>query len=77
MAHDRIAVLVTYVGGPLHGQRHHLDSAPQQLWRELPDGAALLYACRMQSGEHAVYAPVGMAEHVFLDLLPTVERNTA
>ncbi|WP_036169749.1 hypothetical protein [Noviluteimonas dokdonensis] len=76
----RVIVIVTFVGGPLHGLQQALDSPAEQFWRDLPNGSALLYGRRWMSADdggdspaHAVYSPVGMSEHAFRELLPTVE----
>ncbi len=68
-------VIVTFVGGPLHGLQQVLDAPPAQLWRDLPNGSALLYQCRWQSADgnrRAVYSPVAMSEHAYRELLQTV-----
>lgn len=72
-------VIVTFVGGPLHGLQQRLDAPPEQVWRDLPNGSALLYGRRWASApvgdtpSCAVYSPVGMSEHAYRELLPTVD----
>jgi hypothetical protein len=69
-------VIVTFVGGPLHGLQQELDAPPERFWRDLPNGSALLYGCRWRSdatGGHAVYSPVGMSPHAYRELLQTVD----
>lgn len=68
-------VIVTFVGGPLHGLQQVLSAPAAQLWRDLPNGSALLYGCRWRSpggGRRAVYSPVAMSEHAYRELLQTV-----
>ena len=84
MSHFHSRVIVTFVGGPLHGMQQELDAPPEQFWRDLPNGSALLYGRRWCSGDaggsvsrdvpmYAVYSPVGMSEHAYRELLQTVE----
>jgi hypothetical protein len=84
MSHFHSRVIVTFVGGPLHGMQQALDAPPEQFWRDLPNGSALLYGRRWCSGDaggsvsrdvpmYAVYSPVGMSEHAYRELLQTVD----
>ena len=84
MPHPNLRVIVTFVGGPLHGMQQKLDAPPEQFWRDLPNGSALLYGRRWCSSDsreaatddapvYAVYSPVGMSEHAYRELLQTVD----
>ena len=86
MPHLNSRVIVTFVGGPLHGMQQALDAPPEQFWRDLPNGSALLYGRRWCSGDpdgsvahdtpmYAVYSPVGMSEHAYRELLQTVDHE--
>jgi hypothetical protein len=79
-----IAVLVTFVGGPLHGTEQLFDSPEIILWQTLPDGQVAAYGRRWPvsteqpddtSAVRAVYAPVGMSDHAYIHLAELVFKT--
>jgi hypothetical protein len=82
---DPTAVLVTFVGGPLHGTEQQLDSPEITLWQTLPDGQVVAYGRRLPvsaeqpsdtSAVRVVYAPVGMSDHAYIHLAELVFKTT-
>ena len=72
----RHIVRVTFIGGPLHGVQQEMDAPEDRLWRDFGNGTAVLYALRWTSSAtpspHAHYAPVGMSEHAYGELLSSL-----
>lgn len=71
-------MIVTYIGGPLHGTHKKTDDLPNRIWVDNPDGTKFLYELRQQGGSgvgnrpiiwtHATYGPVGISMTEFLEL---------
>lgn len=64
-------MIVTYIGGPLHGTHKKTDDVPNRIWADNGDGTKFLYEVRQQDGfgvgdrpiswAHTTYAPVGIS----------------
>src|SRR5688572_20408677 len=76
--------LVIFVGGPLHGTQRQMFAQEPKFWQVVPSGGAVMYERRgivsadETRTERIVYAPVGMSENAFRDLVESltfVPRN--
>ena len=67
-------VLVTFVGGPLHGTQRLMTALEPTFWQVIPSGGAVMYERRIVGDSDAlriggiVYSPVGLSENAFQDL---------
>ena len=69
----KVGVVVTFVGGPLHGMVRACETRETTIWHALPDGQVAVYGQRGASGEPSIlpcvmYAPIGMADSVYMRL---------
>ena len=80
-------VLVTFVGGPLHGAQRELIPS-EHIEHDLPDGGRVRYVRRVllaqrpdrspdQVWRHIAYAPLGMSDWAFFDLARSLAGDAA
>ena len=71
-------MIVTFLGGPLHGTHGRRDDAPNRIAVASENGTQFTYELRQQTGDgvgngpivwsHTTYAPVGIPISEFFDL---------